>query len=95
MNGLQRFDTAELHATPWKNGGGTTRQVACWPPGAGSDDFDWRVSIATIAASGPFSTFPGIDRTIMLLDGPGVHLRSWCGATVLLPTCACCASRKR
>lgn len=73
---LQRFAVAELLETPWKNGGGTTREVACWPFGAGLDSFDWRVSIATIAAGGPFSAFRDIDRTIMLLDGAGVRLRS-------------------
>lgn len=46
------------------------------PVGAGFDTFDWRVSVATIAADGPFSAFPGIDRTILLLDGDGVRLRS-------------------
>lgn len=39
------------------------------------DRFDWRVSIASIAQSGPFSVFPGIDRSIILLDGDGVRLR--------------------
>ena len=72
---LQRFAVADLPATPWKNGGGSTREVACWPPGAGFDGFDWRVSIATIAASGPFSTFAGVDRVITLLDGDGVRLQ--------------------
>lgn len=73
---VHRFDAATLAPMPWKNGGGSTREVLSWPPGAGFDDFDWRVSLATIAAGGPFSLFPGIDRTIMLLEGPGVHLRS-------------------
>lgn len=73
---IHRFDTASLAATPWKNGGGTTREIVCIPPGAGMDGFDWRVSIATIAAAGPFSAFAGIDRVIMLLDGTGVRLRS-------------------
>lgn len=77
---LQRFDRATLAATPWKNGGGTTREIACWPPGAGMDDFQWRLSIATIAASGPFSAFPGVDRIIALLDGPGVRLATSDGA---------------
>jgi uncharacterized protein len=77
---LQRFDRATLAATPWKNGGGTTREIACWPPGAGMDDFQWRLSIATIAASGPFSAFPGVDRIITLLDGPGVRLATRDGA---------------
>lgn len=77
---LHRFQRAGLRATPWKNGGGSTCEIACWPPGAGLDDFDWRASIATIAASGPFSEFPGVDRVIVLLDGDGVRLRSADGA---------------
>ena len=76
MTAMHRFSIANLTPTPWKNGGGTTREIACWPPGAGIENFDWRVSIATIAASGPFSIFAGVDRTIMLLDGDGVHLHS-------------------
>jgi len=75
MTTLHRFSRADLVPTPWKNGGGTTREIACWPAGAGIDNFDWRVSIATIAASGPFSIFEGVDRTIVLLDGDGVHLQ--------------------
>ncbi len=73
---LRRFARGELPATSWRNGGGTTREIVSWPPYAEPDAFDWRVSIATIAASGPFSTFPGVERTIMLLDGDGVRLRS-------------------
>ncbi len=73
---LQRFAVDSLRETPWKNGGGTTREVACWPPGCGLDDFDWRVSIATIAASGTFSAFAGVDRTIVLLEGMGIRLQS-------------------
>jgi uncharacterized protein len=72
---VQRFARDSRPVMPWKNGGGTTREIASWPPGAGLDNFDWRVSIATIAASGPFSQFPGVDRTIMLLDGDGVLLQ--------------------
>lgn len=73
---VQRFARNALPAMPWKNGGGTTQEVLSWPPGSGLDAFDWRVSIATIAASGPFSVFPGVDRTIMLLEGDGVRLQS-------------------
>jgi len=73
---LRHFSRDTLPATPWKNGGGTTQEIVCWPPGAALDDFGWRVSIATIAAAGPFSQFAGIDRSIMLLDGDGVRLRS-------------------
>nr|WP_093167199.1 HutD family protein [Variovorax sp. YR216] len=73
---MHRFDIASLAATPWKNGGGVTREIVCSPPGAGVDRFDWRVSIATIDRPGPFSAFDGVDRVIMLLDGAGVRLHS-------------------
>ncbi len=72
---MQRFDLATTPCTPWKNGGGATRELACWPPGADMEHFDWRVSVATIAQSGPFSRFAGVDRVITLLTGDGVHLR--------------------
>ncbi|HEU4775513.1 MAG TPA: HutD family protein [Telluria sp.] len=65
---------AGLEPAPWKNGGGSTTEIAIAPPGAALDAFEWRISLATIAASGPFSTFPGIDRTLALVDGPGVVL---------------------
>src|ERR1700722_12611735 len=56
-------------AVPWKNGGGVTRDVIVSPAGATLDNFDWRISIAEIAASGPFSRFPGIDRKLAVLEG--------------------------
>jgi uncharacterized protein len=73
---LTHFSRRSLAVTPWKNGGGTTQEIASWPPGAGLSDFGWRVSIASIAAPGPFSVFANIDRSIMLLEGEGVRLRS-------------------
>lgn len=68
-----RFDAATLPRTPWKNGGGSTREIVCRPSGVA--DFDWRVSLATIAADGPFSRFDGVDRVIVLLSGGGVLLQ--------------------
>ena len=65
---------AGLHAVPWKNGGGSTTEIAIEPPDAGFDDFAWRISLATIANDGPFSVFPGVDRTLALVDGHGVTL---------------------
>ena len=56
---------------PWKNGMGTTREVARFPADAGNDDFVWRVSVAEVNSAAPFSEFPGMDRTIALLDGDG------------------------
>jgi len=71
---MQRFDVRDLAPTRWKNGGGATREIAVWPPGATTDDFGWRASVATIDQDGAFSVFPGVDRHIMLLAGAGVQL---------------------
>lgn len=75
MTGAERLALARLPATPWKNGGGTTREIAAFPPGAGFETFGWRLSVAEVERDGPFSAFPGIDRTIVLLGGAGMQLR--------------------
>ena len=56
---------------PWKNGGGVTTEIYASPPSAA---FDWRVSIATVNAAGPFSAFAGYERHIMTLSGDGMVL---------------------
>jgi environmental stress-induced protein Ves len=60
---------ADRVATPWKNGGGVTREVAVWPPGSDLNAFDWRISIAEVRDEGPFSLFENIDRTLTILEG--------------------------
>jgi hypothetical protein len=61
----------DVAAIPWKNGGGTTRELIAWP-GAG----DWRVrlSVAEIERDGPFSAYPGVTRWFVVLKGSGVEL---------------------
>ena len=76
MTSLCTFDLQTLPAMAWKNGGGVTREIVREPAGASLDDFDWRVSVANIAAAGPFSRFVGIDRHLLLLEGDGVNLTS-------------------
>jgi uncharacterized protein len=56
-------------AVPWKNGGGVTREVAAHPKGSGFDTLDWRVSIAQVRSAGPFSSLPGVDRRLAVLEG--------------------------
>jgi environmental stress-induced protein Ves len=75
------FERAQLRATPWKNGGGVTREIACHPPQADMQNFDWRISIAHIESDGDFSVFAGVDRVITLLEGGGVQLSSADGST--------------
>jgi len=62
---------ADIHATPWRNGGGVTRELAMWPE---SGDWAWRMSVADVDKSGPFSKFEGIERWFAVLEGAGVQL---------------------
>lgn len=54
---------------PWKNGGGVTREVIRMPSDSNLDNFAWRISVATVGVAGPFSTFPGVDRSLALIGG--------------------------
>ncbi|MDR3480253.1 MAG: HutD family protein [Burkholderiaceae bacterium] len=72
---MQAIAYQDLIATPWKNGAGVTRELVCYPAGATLDDFLWRVSIAEVGQSGPFSRYDGVDRVIALLDGDGMRLQ--------------------
>jgi len=62
---------ADVAATHWRNGGGLTRELAAHPPGA---DWQWRLSVAEVAADGPFSRFEGVTRWFAVLQGAGVVL---------------------
>ncbi len=62
---------SEYRVMPWKNGGGITTEICVRPP---SGAFDWRVSLATVNADGPFSAFNGYERHIMTLSGQGMVL---------------------
>jgi len=70
-SGIVRVD--DVAPVPWRNGGGITRELLAWP-----DPPDWqlRVSVAEIAASGPFSVFAGVDRRFAVLAGDGVRLET-------------------
>jgi environmental stress-induced protein Ves len=59
---------------PWKNGGGSTTEIAVSPVAASLDAFDWRVSMAGVVEPGPFSAFAGVDRTLSVLTGNGIVL---------------------
>ena len=64
----------DLVRVPWKNGGGTTAQVAAFPEESGFESFGWRLSMADVGSDGAFSPFPGIDRTLVLVEGDGLEL---------------------
>lgn len=56
----------------WKNGAGWTSEILRVPDG---EDWQWRLSIAEIESDAPFSTFPGVQRELVLLSGNGLRLR--------------------
>lgn len=59
----------------WRNGGGTTLELALEPLDATlASGLHWRVSSAEVGVSGPFSAFPGMDRWLLLLEGAGFDL---------------------
>lgn len=66
---LRLLHAGDRVAVPWKNGGGSTREVAAFPPDANFDSFVWRASVATISSAGPFSSFPGVKRIMCVLNG--------------------------
>lgn len=63
-------------AVPWKNEGGQTRELCVEPSDAGFDEFVWRASVADVGRDGAFSTFDGIARTIVLLEGGGFTIHA-------------------
>jgi environmental stress-induced protein Ves/predicted kinase len=71
---IQVLRSEQHRRMPWRNGGGVTYEVAASPGGTHLADFDWRISIAEVEASGPFSAFPEIDRTIILIEGEWMAL---------------------
>jgi len=72
MSAVTLLAAAAYRAMPWRNGLGTTVEIAIEP---GLDDrFRWRLSIADVAQSGPFSSFDGYDRVIAVIAGAGMRL---------------------
>ncbi|MCW8876531.1 MAG: HutD family protein [Kangiellaceae bacterium] len=59
---------------PWKNGKGTTTELAI-SDGGTLEDFDWRLSIASVIENGEFSDFSGYLRNLILIEGNGIDLQ--------------------
>ncbi|AMM34405.1 HutD family protein [Sinomonas atrocyanea] len=65
---------ADLAPTRWRNGGGTTVEIARGGVPAGDrqdspEDWDWRLSIAEVERAGQFSAFEGMDRVLTVIEG--------------------------
>lgn len=76
MRNVIQLKAADVRRLPWKNRRGVTEELALWPERAVFErgDFDWRISKAAIEEPGPFSTFPGFDRILVITRGEGLVL---------------------
>ena len=79
---FQIIDAEQIEPVPWRNGGGTTRQLLTWPAAQG---WELRISLAEIEADGPFSTFQGVERWFAVVSGAGVALEFGDGEHRLVP----------
>lgn len=70
---VRLYRAADYPRMPWRNGGGTTQEVAC-NPGGNTASFGWRLSLADVAQDGGFSAFGGYQRIITVLEGHGIEL---------------------
>lgn len=73
----QHFTPADYVSVPWKNGQGTTLELASGQlDGAlARTGFLWRISIADMVESAEFSRFEGVARILTVIAGHGLQLR--------------------
>jgi len=70
--------SSQYKEMPWKNGGGRTAEIDRVPQ---TERYLWRVSSATVSVDGEFSLFPGFERLLVVIRGPGL----WLNETKLEP----------
>ncbi len=73
---MRKWTAKDYRTMPWRNGGGSTTELAIFPEQASIDSFVWRLSTATVAQDGPFSHFSQIDRSLAILSGQAMILKS-------------------
>lgn len=70
---MQILKCSDLIEVPWKNGGGTTRNIA---KGMLADHAVWTISRADVGQDGPFSDFCGMMRVLTVVSGGEMTLKS-------------------
>ena len=68
---MRHLTPADYTSQPWKNGRGTTTEL--WRLER-DGQLLVRLSRAAVVEDGPFSLFPGIERNLTVLSGPGFRL---------------------
>ena len=69
---MKHLTPADYRTQPWANGRGQTVELLRLER---DGVLHLRLSMATVAEDGPFSIFPGIDRNLTVISGPGFDLR--------------------
>ena len=69
------FVPSQFKRQPWKNGLGETLELFCLSDPQSPENFLFRLSMASVKTSGPFSKFPGIDRHLILIEGNKLELK--------------------
>ena len=69
---IRHLTPGDYVSMPWANGRGTTVEMLreTGPDGA----LRLRLSMASVFEDGPFSSFPGIERNLTVISGPGFDL---------------------
>ncbi len=82
---IEIFSPASYISIPWKNGKGVTQELAI-NDGGSLENFDWRLSMASVVEDGEFSDFSNYWRNLILTEGKGIRLTHSNGAEDLLNT---------
>ena len=61
----------DFKVMPWVNGRGQTTEM--WRQDRDGQML-WRLSMAAVVEDGPFSIFPGVERNLTVISGPGFDL---------------------
>ncbi len=68
---IRHLTPADYKTMPWANGKGTTVEMLKVEEGG---QLLWRLSRASVVENGDFSRFPGIERNLTVITGPGFDL---------------------
>ncbi|MGW0025467.1 HutD/Ves family protein [Rhodococcus sp. NPDC003383] len=82
---IQVVRAGDRRRVPWRNGAGTTEEIATGPSGGGDRPL-WRISLADLGSEpSEFSAFPGTDRIFTVVGEHGVELDAGHGSESVKP----------
>ena len=71
---IRHLTREDYQTKPWKNGKGQTQDVFLIPEDADHSNFDLRFALSPIVTQAQFSSFPGADRVISVIEGDTLEL---------------------